>query len=251
MKQFKLLALLFISLVFAKCTMQKRVYNSGYHVNWHKKLTDSKVANNAVKIKQTEELSVPREIIKTEDIVLASAEKDFIFEIVKARKTEKVLPNDSCGDEVIMKNGEVITVKVVEINQSAIKYRACNNLNGPLIVIVKDNVFMIRYANGSKEVISTAPAMETPKDKETAKNNLNKEWNWCAVASLICLALFFLFFTLIASAILAIIAQSQINKNPDKYKGKWMRYPGLVIAGMIVIGLLILIIAILVLLATI
>ena len=251
MKYIKLFTFLFISLVFVQCTMQKRVYNKGYHVNWHKKLVDSKATDKTVKVQQKVEPNITVEVLKLEEVVLASSDLNFIPDLVKKQKVKNALPNDSCGDVITMKNGDEITVKVVEINERAIKYRACNNLSGPLIVIPKEKVFMIHYANGSKEVISSTPAKETPKEKEAAKNNLEKEWKWCAVASLICFALFFLFFTAIASAILAVIAHNQIEKNPDKYKGKWMMYPGLVIAGIMAVTLLILIIALIIALAVI
>ena len=251
MKHIKLVIILFISVVFVKCTVQKRIYNKGYQVNWHKKLADSNSDDIAAKVEQKKEATIAKGFVKTEVVNLPITEMDFSPTLVKKQKTKNVLPNDSCGDVITMKNGDEITVKVIEINQHAIKYRACNNLNGPLIVIPKDNIFMIHYSNGTKEVISTEPIKDTQKQKEPARSNQEKKWNVCAIASLICFALFFLFFTAIASAILALIAQNQFEKSPDTYKGKWMIYPGLVLAGIISVLAIIFIIALLILLAAI
>ena len=54
-------------------------------------------------------------------------------------------------------NGEEVQAKVLEITPLEIKYRRTDNPNGPLISVYKTEVFMIRYANGAKEVFGTAP----------------------------------------------------------------------------------------------
>ena len=59
---------------------------------------------------------------------------------------------DSC-DVITLMNGDEITAKVEEIGLDVIKYKRCDNLTGPVIVIKKEDVFMIRYVNGTKDVI--------------------------------------------------------------------------------------------------
>ena len=61
-------------------------------------------------------------------------------------------------DLLTKRNGEEITVKVVEITPSEVKYRRYDNLDGPLISLWRSDVFMIRYANGSKEMLTASPA---------------------------------------------------------------------------------------------
>lgn len=55
-------------------------------------------------------------------------------------------------DVLTRQSGEELNVKVVEITPTEISYRRTDNPEGPLITVRKIDVFMIRYANGTKEV---------------------------------------------------------------------------------------------------
>lgn len=71
-------------------------------------------------------------------------------------------------DIILKKDGTEIKCKVVEIVSSIIKYKAYDNLNGPIYSTDKSNVFMITYENGTKEVLNP----KTPEaQKETAYQN--------------------------------------------------------------------------------
>jgi hypothetical protein len=251
--------ILFVSLViiligFTQCTADKRVYTKGYHVFWHKNKSQNKTVTRHIetenKIDVTDFEVANSEI---EESIVATLDNAYHPQSKKTTKQNRPLPNDSCGDVLTMKNGDEISGKVVEINQQTIKYKKCNNLNGPLFVVTAESVFMIKYANGTKEVIkqndtNDKPTQQTETKQSTAKQNVEKQWNGCAIASLVCVGLFFLFFTLIAAAILSVIAENQFDKNPNKYKGKWMYIPGLVIAWIfsisITLGLIFLMLAI-------
>ena len=63
-------------------------------------------------------------------------------------------------DLLTKRNGDEIAVKVVEITPSEVKYRRADNPDGPLISIWRTDVFVIRYANGTKEVLSAPPVAE-------------------------------------------------------------------------------------------
>jgi len=62
---------------------------------------------------------------------------------------------DSC-DNIILKNGDEISVKIIEITPDLIKYKKCNYLNGPLISIYKDEILMVRYSDGSKDLFTSS-----------------------------------------------------------------------------------------------
>jgi len=64
-------------------------------------------------------------------------------------------------DLLTKRNGDEILVKVTEITPSEVKYRRADNLDGPLISVWKADVFMIRYANGTKEVFGTGTIPRT------------------------------------------------------------------------------------------
>lgn len=55
-------------------------------------------------------------------------------------------------DVIIKTNGEEIKAKVIEVQQTEVKYKQHDNLDGPLFSITKSEVFLIKYENGSKDV---------------------------------------------------------------------------------------------------
>ncbi|MGI4886376.1 MAG: hypothetical protein ACRYFR_15575 [Janthinobacterium lividum] len=65
-------------------------------------------------------------------------------------------------DLLTKRNGDEVQVKILEITPSEVKYRRTDNPDGPLISVYKTEVFMIRYANGAKEVFGIAPVLGAP-----------------------------------------------------------------------------------------
>ena len=67
-------------------------------------------------------------------------------------------------DLLTKRNGDEVLVKVVEITPAEVKYRRADNPDGPLISVYRADVFMIRYANGTKEMLNAAavPAASGP-----------------------------------------------------------------------------------------
>ncbi|MER2996920.1 hypothetical protein [Pontibacter populi] len=63
-------------------------------------------------------------------------------------------------DILTKRNGDELQVKVQEITLTEVKYKRFDNLEGPLISILKSEVFMIKYENGSKTVITAEPAQQ-------------------------------------------------------------------------------------------
>ncbi len=64
-------------------------------------------------------------------------------------------------DTLVLKNGEEIKCKIIEIGTTEIKYKKWDNLEGPTIAILKSDVFMIKYANGTSVVVVTQPTTNT------------------------------------------------------------------------------------------
>jgi hypothetical protein len=67
-------------------------------------------------------------------------------------------------DVLIRRNGDEIATKVLEITLSEIKYKRFDNLEGPTFSILKADVFMIKYENGTKETFTqvSRPATAQP-----------------------------------------------------------------------------------------
>ena len=59
-------------------------------------------------------------------------------------------------DMLTKTNGDEIQAKILEITPLEVKYKRTDNPDGPLIVLRRSDVFMIRYANGGKELLNPA-----------------------------------------------------------------------------------------------
>jgi hypothetical protein len=70
-------------------------------------------------------------------------------------------------DTLIMRTGENIQAKVIEIGMSEVKYKKLDNLNGPIFVILKSDLLSIKYENGTKDDYSSIKKNE---QKITAPN---------------------------------------------------------------------------------
>lgn len=57
-------------------------------------------------------------------------------------------------DLITTKNGEDIQAKVLEVSSTEIKYKKFSNLDGPTFVINKNEVLMVRYENGEKDIFA-------------------------------------------------------------------------------------------------
>lgn len=64
-------------------------------------------------------------------------------------------------DVIVMQNGDEIECKLIEVGEENIKYKRLSNLNGPTFVEEKDDVFMIKYQNGEKDVFGVKTASQS------------------------------------------------------------------------------------------
>ncbi|MEO5569693.1 MAG: hypothetical protein ABIT08_02600 [Bacteroidia bacterium] len=76
-------------------------------------------------------------------------------------------------DVIIMKTGDEIKSKVLEVGSNEIKYKKADNIDGPAYSVAKSDVFMIKYENGTKDVFNNEKAPATAvasadKDKKTS-----------------------------------------------------------------------------------
>ena len=57
-------------------------------------------------------------------------------------------------DTLSTRYGENILVKVIEVGTTEVKYKKLDNLNGPDFTILKSDLLMIKYENGTSEMFS-------------------------------------------------------------------------------------------------
>ena len=182
-----------LTFILSACTMHKRIYTSGYDVEWgkglHKRntkgLAENKT-NDAVKSK-SENIVEPvakMELAKTlidnntevnNDNLIASVDNSIMpMNIIPSQQKEfSINTLDGECDNIVLTNGEEIKAKVTEITTDEIKYKRCDNLIGPAYTIKKTAVFMIQYANGTKDVFTPANTTSSNITKtDNTKTNL-------------------------------------------------------------------------------
>lgn len=86
--------------------------------------------------------------------------------------TDPIMNEDfSECDFIICKNGDEIEAKVLEIGENEIKYKKCNNTEGPTISIRSSEVVMIKYPNGTKDIIKNSNNTSTSITITKGQNN--------------------------------------------------------------------------------
>ena len=81
----------------------------------------------------------------------------------------------SAQDIIILKNGDDIKGKVIKVGVNEIEYKKENN--GPLYVIQKSEVFIIKYENGAKDVFTNTETsnIKATQTEVSEKVNYHKE----------------------------------------------------------------------------
>jgi hypothetical protein len=69
-------------------------------------------------------------------------------------------------DNIVLRNGDEIPAKVLEVNQTDLRYRKAANPDGPIYTAPLRDVFFIKYANGTKDIINGA-TIATPTAQTT------------------------------------------------------------------------------------
>ncbi|MDD2634546.1 MAG: TM2 domain-containing protein [Bacteroidales bacterium] len=159
-----------ILILVSSCTIEKRHYMPGYHVNrvgqksndkniQQEKATTFKNFTNTIN-NSTEELNEPVLLAseKETEVIIGTVEKETTPLFTINKKQENLKQQDNDCDEIILRNGNDISVKVTEVGTTEVKYRMCDNLSGPLFTKNKSEIFMIKYANGTSTVFNEEPA---------------------------------------------------------------------------------------------
>lgn len=63
----------------------------------------------------------------------------------------------SAQDLIIKSDGEEIKAKVLSVEEHKVSYKKWTNQNGPTYSLNTDNIFMIKYENGEKDVFTAKP----------------------------------------------------------------------------------------------
>lgn len=249
-----------VGITFSSCTIEKRLHRPGFHVEWkkapsHKHVEEPTLAQH----KSVADESVPANILN-EEVVSASPVSNDVFastedvesEIIASlnERAEVVWTNNTANldqeecETLMMTDGRKIVVKVLEINQTEIKYRKCNFEDGPVIVVNKTDVDQIVYANGAVDIISGYS--NPPANQQSATGGAPKRLEVLGLLSMIFgitgLFIFGIPFGL-AAVILGFSSLGKFTSRPDEFMGRGFMIAGIIIGFVAIIGMLLILAA--------
>lgn len=73
-------------------------------------------------------------------------------------------------DVIVKKDGSTIISKVLEINQTDVKYKNYSNQNGPVYIIKKSELLAINYENGTKDCFDVDESKSAPSSSKNAQS---------------------------------------------------------------------------------
>lgn len=274
----KLLLLLPLIILFS-CSVQKRKYQNGYYVSWHSK---SSIKENSIPSSRSEAAKkqavpgTPVTTITQEDPKEISASAETDLSLLSLKKNNRFAPPEDSCDVLVFRDGAEIKGKVSEVGVSEIKYKRCDASDGPTYISKKSELFMIKYSNGTREVIrSEAPPQQQtqipakkPGSSVYRSDKYKRQNHPLAMASLIfgvisVVLLYALgvlatggfgvgflilpFLAGLAAVITGKTAFNRIREQPDVWKGKGLAMPGFIM-GISVVGIYLIVLTIVALL---
>ncbi len=213
-------------ILLLSCSVQKRKYQKGFYVSnlKHKKQEQGKSVSNLktesgnLTLKTNPIHSAVTEV----EIISASAENTVPAIIPSHFKLINSNPDSLC-DRIILKNGDESMVKILEITPNDVKYKKCDSPDGPLYVVKKADVFMVQYANGTKDVFKAEnnSTQNTSNTQTNTNNDRPRRIHPLAIVAIVCAVLGFATYGLlsIVALVCAIKAERKIHQNPKVYSG--------------------------------
>jgi len=234
---FKIAYILSIILIgVSSCSLEKRIYRKGYHVVWNAKHSNDFIKQQDLKVEKQNTINLQ---LVDEDVVFANANRESDIVTLK-RRPVLILNNDTCGDVLLLQSADELKVKILEIDEQTIKYKRCDNLNGPTFSISKSKVALIKYANGTKEVVMQESPSKTVIQRNSNAPEAPRKVNLLGLSSLLLYILgiilssgltgaglsaslsILLVILSIAPLVMAYISLFQFKREPERYKGRWM-----------------------------
>jgi TM2 domain-containing membrane protein YozV len=167
------------ALVLTSCTIQKRHYRNGYYFNAFGSniLTEKQKIYPADSVYQPSgnsfSLSEPKSVY-LDDSCLRSLQNDKLNPIAYNIANEvqlyvsnvgslmATISSDSQCDILVLKNGEELEVKVLEVGVNFIKYKKCGSEEGPIFTINMEDALMVKYHDGTKTVFKSENTNSDP-----------------------------------------------------------------------------------------
>jgi hypothetical protein len=210
-------------ILFCSCSIQKKHYLSGYHIEWQKK----SVAHR----------QIPPDIIISQPLVAAKQLPDLSASLTKfyPKKEYKLsaLPitaKENC-DTIVLNSGEIILARVLEVTPEEVKFRYCLVRNRSTWFFKREHVTGINYSDGDKDYFT--PQTE---EEKVYENKLAKASNKSRDLGELSILFMFLLVTIPLGLILAFKAHKKGNtalKMIGSNHNLDMRYSDNAISGII------------------
>lgn len=153
-----LLCLILVLLLQGSCGIQKRKHLPGFHFSRSTKKTQTAASVRSKNKEENEvELSITPETTSKD---VATKENNLEAMDLESKElpafdwnlSKPANVSDSC-DEIILKSGEIISGKVIEISETEIRYKSCDYLTGPTIVKKVKDVLVLHFSNGKQQIM--------------------------------------------------------------------------------------------------
>ncbi len=130
-------------------------------------------ATNATETNKTVE--EPLLYASDDDLNIIPQESENSTLVSKAKNDSKklVTTSDIECDIIILKNGDEIAAKVLEVGQNEIKYLMCDNIYGPTFTINKNEVFKINFSNGTSTLFKQSNSQNNYNNNKNANTGSN------------------------------------------------------------------------------
>jgi hypothetical protein len=241
--------LLFIALL-CSCSAVKRHYTKGFYFEKHTQEKKIQKDNTLTiksfykKEKTTEQLTKEKETLTSLALIPQSKTKSLP---VKLSLPDHISLKESC-DTLFLRDGTVLAVQVVEVNEKKVKYRYCTGNDKDLRSVYTKDVEQLIFANGQKEIFTSSKSMAPFQENKKQVGKLSAPavigfilsflvWFPCTLLIIYAfgyayISFFYLLIALIALVIAIafdIIGIIQIKSNGGKYKGMAFAVIGLIL----------------------
>jgi len=222
----KVFCLLLTGIIFlSSCSLKKRSYRPGYYIDFafNNKTKHSSIKNKTSHSEQF--FKIPKEssaFVETKEDPMTSAAVGYV-EVIQNQKSKNNLqdPTDSlCEDVINFRSGKILTAKVLEITETHIKYKRCDNLEGPVFSINKNDIASVKYPNGTVETFQLAYTPLPTPVKRPVPDKLKRvhPLAWVVLAFTITIPVLGLI-SMLAIWLISPYAEMKIKQQPDRYKG--------------------------------
>jgi hypothetical protein len=212
---------LFLVTLLFSCTIEKRLYRPGYHVESHLFSKNDSERNDSYK---------PKKLKRQHDPELQLETKELVNELEVVPSLAVVA--NPC-DTIVLKSGEKVVAKIETITEYVVSYKRCDNPDGPLYEEPIRKIDFVTFSNGKQENFSSnssasnnsvSSSSSRSSGSNYASSNGNKELEPMGVLSLVSLILVLVpavgFVFWVASPILAILSLIRFKRESERWRGR-------------------------------